>query len=272
MSFRALGALLGAAAFAAALASCAALEPPPAGRPATPSELSRLRVALEARERAVENLQGLAELALQGELEQYNGRAVVVLAREGSFRIEVLDFFGRPALLVAAHRGRLQVYLPGRGRLYWGRAARGAMARWLGVPLSAEEVSAVLRGALPLLGREGSSPLEVESLGDEWHLEVPGTGSRPPQQVWLAGRSFRPRRARIGGAGGVEVRYGKFLAIGGVSVPGTIEVELGAGERSLRLRYLASSLRVNSPLSQGVFALSPPAGVERLPLDAAGAL
>lgn len=256
----------------AAVAGCApvGVVPPPPDAPQRLEKPGSLLALARERRGDFQDLRGLVEITLQSPREHYTGKAVLLLQKEGSIRLEPLSFFGQPVFYLVAHGGRLEAYAPEEGNYFRGRATAQNLYQWMGIPLTPREVVSLLWGGIP-------APDRGTRLRAEWDGSVGTTGAyrlesireeRVSRRWWVDARSFLPLRLQaMDGRGQVllTARYENYHRESGVLLPGGVEVEVGPSERTLGLRY--GRMTVNRGLGPLSFHLPVPQGAQIIHLD-----
>jgi hypothetical protein len=172
--------------------------------------------------------------------------------------VELLDFFGNPALSLAAAGGRFLLHDVKSGRWIRGPAAGAALGAILpGLP-PLEELVAALCGSAVLLPGE---PVGAAA-GDgqrELRISDPAGGAEQRVAVGPGAAVLGARTLRRGVAGNPEpagpVAFGRFRTLGTTSFPAEVELS-GAGTR-LTIRW-GDDLVLNGEPDPAPFALVPP--------------
>jgi len=226
------------------VAACAG-QRPPSGPPPTPE---RLFAELDA----VDRLATEADIEWFGE-ERARFRGVLVAERPDRFRIEILSPFEEPVEVVVSDGDTL--WRLTRDRFRVGPATPAHVADVLPVPLSPEDLVAVVLGGAP---------------GPDWRVEGVSPSRDPSAwrarmrngphivDVWVAESLDRILRVRFLDAG-VDARFADFEA----SHPTGMRVQSEQGRLRIRLRQPA----FGGASTPELFRLSPPPGVVPQPLD-----
>ncbi len=225
----------------------------------------------EARRRNLLDLTAVVEVNLKSYVENYNGEALLLLKREASLRVEPLDFFGRPLLYLAANPRRLAAYVPRQRKYYWGRPSPEHLKLWLGVPLELSHLVAILWADLPLVEKGANIKVHRDERDRVFELKAYSAGSLSFESLRLEMESLNPVRALLETRDGEEllVQYSDYFRVGGVSLPGQIEVSFPREGKLLRLFYRAASVKINRGLEDGLFELPVLPGVKIISLDVA---
>jgi outer membrane lipoprotein-sorting protein len=133
----------------------------------------------------------------------------------------------------------------------------------LGIPLKAEELTALALGDpffLPV--SEPTVRMSVDQ--NALLLDVESSDLGPRYQVWLD-EDKRPARMFVtrphGGGrtiGDLQVEYGRYRTIDGVSFPHRIRVAVTGSERVLKVDY--QKVLLNESLEENLFRFVPPEG------------
>ncbi len=217
-----------------------------------------LLLRLQDNAEAWQTLQGMTRMRTVTESGSASARQVLMLARPDSLRAEVISPFGQPLMLVAAHEGAMQVYLPREQRFLEGDASPWQIARLTGTPLSAEQLVRLALYDVPLIDHETSS-LQIREQGYSLML----TGIVDAQRLDF------DKDGRLTGAvyfsDGVpllEIHYGRFDRERG-DFPLEVAISTSQGSR-FSLSY--SDVQLNREIAVERFGLQLPAGVVVEPL------
>ena len=141
------------------LSSCAATKAPkPAPMPTgTAPTVRRVLDVLEARDKALSRFRAQARLDYRSPQQSFRSTQVVVVRAPSSARIEVMNPFGI-SYTVATDGKMLSAYDRRQSVFYQGHAQAESFRHFIGTPLSAEELAAVLRGLPPAIGEQVGPP------------------------------------------------------------------------------------------------------------------
>lgn len=253
---------LGPAAVLAALALGACTpRRPPADLSLDPAALL---AQVEAAGAVVTRVQGDARLRLDAPGARGTVPAFVAAERPDRLHVEVLDFFGNPAASLVTAGGRLGIYDARARTFYRGMASATNVARLVPLPLSPEQLVAILCG-VPLLA---GAPVET-AVGRGYVALSLREGPRTTS-VRVGPRASVVRASFRGGAPEVpehEIAYGQFLDLERVRFPG--EVVVTAKDPAVRVELAWKDPDVTGRLDPGLFRLDPPSGAKVVDLDAA---
>lgn len=248
---------------AAASAACPHLPPP-----GLPEDAEGLRAAVAAAQARVQRVTGSARLRVQTPGASGRLDALVAAERPDRLRLELLDFFGAPAVVLVAAGGRFGFLDVRAGTWTRGQATPENVSQLLPVALPAEELVAVLCGSAPLLpGRataarpgDGLMRLWIEGLGLAQRLDV--------------GAGAAVEASRVTGAGGARAGYdldfSVFRHLAGVRFPTDLRLDAAAGGSRVDLSW-GQDLEINGPAAPALFALEPPPGARVVELRAGAA-
>jgi len=249
-----------AAALALAVVSgCARLPPPDLSR--DPAGLLGQVRAAQAR---VTSVRGPASVTLESPGQSGSLDAFVAAEKPDRIRVELLDFFGNPAMVMAAGAGRFAVLDLRAAVFYRGEATPENLSKFLPVRVPVSDLVTLLCGSAPLL--DGSAAEAAEPDGEAMRLELEGPGGR--EFLWVgAGATVRAAtlEPRTGGAGSFwRVAFASFAERGGALWPA--EADLRSASARLTLHWKRGA-EVNAASSPAAFALEPPRGVRVVDLS-----
>lgn len=200
---------------------------------------------------AVERLRLETGVTLRLSGGEYPGRLVLAYRRPDRLRLDLFDPLGTLRGLVVVAGQRRQTYLPGGDRGgEWHRAVEDVLgdAEVSATPgMVAALIGGFPGGFLGGRGAEGTGPEAVAAGGErEWFRCGQAYGRAVVEHA-------RVRR----GKGGIEVRYGDFVARGGYLVPRTVILAPDTGA-AWELEGGLRSLEFPPSLEEEIFAPLPP--------------
>jgi hypothetical protein len=244
---------------AGAAASCAPRIPPPD----LSLEPELLLGQVQAAAAVVVSVRGEARLRATGE-GRVSVPAFVAARKPDRVRVEALDFFGNPAVVLVTAGGRLAIW-DARGRTFYrGAATPENVARLVRLPLSPEDLVAILCGWPRLEGEA----VGAEAGGGHVTLEV-RDGLRTTSARVTAGAAVS-RAAIRDVRGGYEVGWQQRILVDGRAGPG--DVTLSSERPAARIELTWPEPEVNVPLEDALFELRPPAGAAVVELEEGGPL
>jgi outer membrane lipoprotein-sorting protein len=247
---------------AAALAACAPRTPPP-DLSLDPAELLAQVQAAQARVRSV---RGDARIQIRSPDGSGTVSALVAAERPDRVYVHTVDFFGNTLAVLATAGGALSLYDARAGVLYRGPATPQNLARLIPVPLSPEDLAAILCGAAPLI--DGVAERAEPGRGFVT-LELVA-GERTESLRVGPGAAVQRAALRVAGAAGPS---GWDLAIARADAPGggtfAEEVTLSAESPEVRLRLAWQEAEWNAPIDAALFSPAPPRGVRIVDLGEA---
>jgi Domain of unknown function (DUF4292) len=234
----------------------------PQGEATSAEELLR-RVA--ATEGSVLRLSGEGRLQVNGP----DGRAALgvlaVVGHPASLHLELLDFFGRPQLVLATDGARFEVDDVQGGRLYRGPATAAALGRVFPIPLAPAELVALLLGRAPRLP-VAAGELSLDRARARYLLTL--RDGAAVQHLEVDPASARVLRSTLEGARGYRADFSGLEPRGGVVFPGTLQLELPSARTALALSWRTLSFEpADEP---GAFELQAAEGRQVVELDAQG--
>jgi outer membrane lipoprotein-sorting protein len=170
--------------------------------------------------------------------------------RPGSIRIEALNPMGDPAAVLVADQGRFALLDLRNNVFYRGPATPQNLSRLIPAPLTAEELAALLTGAVP--APAGAQPTASRREGDGYRLTL--TAPDAVEHVTLGGdlRVIRVSREEMW-----EVSLDDHDDSSGAQVPRLLHLEAPGTKVDLKLRNLVAG-KLPPP---GAFVLDPPPGM-----------
>ncbi|HET7853806.1 MAG TPA: hypothetical protein VFM04_05045, partial [Candidatus Methylomirabilis sp.] len=202
------------------LAGCASLPPPrEAGQPVSNETRAELIARLQVREEQIRSLRAIAAVEIAVGEETRRFREALALKIDGRFRLETLNTFGLPVLIVASDGNRVVVH----GASEPGGSPDGCelLERLIGLRLSPATLVRLLAGLPPrrvgpsvfasyLPGRRAHL-LEEEDSDSVQRLYVDLSGTLLGGEIWTGRRGF-------------SFDFGEVRDVDGIAVPMKIAV------------------------------------------------
>lgn len=254
---------------AASLLSCAAAAKPVYTAPlptGTAPAVRRILEVLEARDKSLTSFRAQARLDYRSPEQSFRSTQVVVVRAPSSARIDVMNPFGI-SYTVATDGKLLSAYDRRQSVFYRGHAQADSFHQFIGIPLAASELAAVLRGLPPAIGETRWGAVQPAPGGWLMQRRLAGGGL---QQVVVDSTSLIPVSVKITGdreRHDVEVKYSDYRDVSGVVVPFRIEVSFRDGS-NLELVY--KTVQRDVVLSEDAFRIDCPAGARFVNIDAEG--
>jgi outer membrane lipoprotein-sorting protein len=228
--------------------------------------VKRVLEVLDAQDKAVARFRAQAKLDYRSPEQSFRSTQVVVVRGPSSARIDVMNPFG-VSYSVATDGKRLTAYDRRQGVYYQGLAQAESFRRFIGIPMGSSDFAAVLRGLPPGIGDSRWSAVVGAEGG--WLMRR-RLGSGGVLELVVDATTFLPVRVKISGDRDrheVEVTYGDYRDVEGVSIPHLITVSFKDGSR-LELAY--KSVQRNILLREDAFRIDRPAGARFVNIDTGG--
>ena len=224
------------------------------------------RLDLRSQDRRL--LKAIAEIAVITETGRYPLKLAILAWRPDSLRLEAIPVIGLPNFFLAAHAGRLAVYLPGTGEYYTGAAVPENLARFFPLSLSISDLISLLTGGRPALPME-EQPRVEEGFheGAAYRLDISSRDRRFRQSLWIDGKTGYLRRCKqtAGNCGddALNVYFDAYVPVDGVPMPQRIRVKMkGEEERTVVLEYESVTLETMTAAGAELFGLPVPPGAK----------
>lgn len=235
------------------LAGCATTRPPSPPSPPSPEAL-RVFQTLAARWKQFEDLKGVVEITLSRDRTVQRFDGVLLLKAPSSIRFEALSPFGQPFLYLISSGDGFTYYNVLENRALVGSNSADTAKRWLGIPLTGEELTGLLAGyVLPLPNPQEITLSSPDAVGPSLLLNG-GTWS---QRIWYEPDSGVPRQVEFTGRAPIRVVFQG----GGAGTPPS-SVTLTALDRPLALSLYYRSAEIRPGLNFGAFEINLPARVK----------
>jgi len=244
-------ALAGAGCLALLATGCPRRTPPP------DLSLEPARLLAQVREAQAPLLRVKGEARLRVKSPGGSGTVRQLAAAERPDRVYLaeLDFLGNPAAVLVASGGRFWLYDARAGVLYRGAATPANLARLVPLPLSAEELAAILLGSAPLLA--GGTPVSATADGGTVRLRL--EEGAVSEDLWVGEHAAVEKAFRAvgtgAGPGSYELSFSSRTERGGGWFPG--EMSLRSSPAGVSVELFWTEVEVNGALDPRLFG--PPA-------------
>jgi len=224
--------------------------------------VSSVMAALEEKRSQLSSFRAAGNLRVEGAKHRWSGRAFVLARMPESLRLEVLNFFGQPALYLVSDGNHFAFWEPGSGRAYQGSASGNTLTSLINFPLEDNRTLLLLAGIVPSWDYEEAKLFRVQDT-DNLMLELKNDPGRLTQRIWLEGEEFAVvgieqfRGSRLE----LQANFTDFAAIEGSLYPRSVLIR--ADKVVLSLSY--KQFVINEPLQKETFQLDLPEGIEILP-------
>ncbi len=218
--------------------------------------------ALEEKRSQLSSFRAAGNLRVEGAKHRWSGRAFVLARMPESLRLEVLNFFGQPALYLVSNGNHFAFWEPGSDRAYQGFASGNTLTSLINFPLEDNETLLLLAGIVPSWDYEEAKLFKVQNT-DNMMLELKNGPGRLTQRIWLEVEEFAVIRIEQVRGTRLELQasFTDFAAIGGSLYPRSVLIR--ADKVVLSLSY--KQFVINEPLQEETFQLDLPEGIEILP-------
>ncbi len=260
---RAARALVAAVLLAAGLGTLAGC-PHRFDRPAEgPTEAAPVLARLAERSQALHSLSGMLSLEVWRGDERVRLHQLVLVERPDRIRVDTLSPFDQPLAMMASDGHVVSIYSLENRRFERGAASPGNLARLLRLPLSGEELTALLGGGAPALPGATAS-LDWDTEQGAYVLDM-RSGERH-QRLWIEPQAWRMVETRIyqGDTLVLSARFGDYDGTGPTAVPQRMRFEVPA--EKLRVDAVFEDHAVNVTPPADAFTVEPPAGIPVEPL------
>jgi outer membrane lipoprotein-sorting protein len=233
--------------------------------------ISREAILLPAdrRWRLAEDLRALARVSVTSAQGRYSTRQTFLWQRPALLRLDTVSLFGQPTMTLVADPAHAFIYYPQQGTFYAGPATAATLARFIGLPLDAEDVAPLLMGHIRPSPTQQASIIELQTDQGMYLLRFLRPEGELIQDVWVDPEQLLPRRAlryTEWGRPAVDISYSDFRPLTeAFPFPYTLVIWLPRVETEVRIQFLTVDL--NPGLSPSVFHLSPPEGTRIVPLE-----
>ncbi|MFN0063992.1 MAG: DUF4292 domain-containing protein [Myxococcaceae bacterium] len=214
---------------------------------------------LEAAQHAVTSLEAEGHIRFHGPEGGGSARALIAASEEGRVQIALLDFFGKPQVVLVTDGTRLGLYQGQENRYYQGAATPQNLARLIPMVVPPQVLAERLLGRVDVLPGE-SSALTVDKARAAYHLSR--TFAEGVQQLWIHPKHYRAVGSEVT-TDGTTLGFDDFRGEGGQMFPWRLHWRQGA--REIELHY--SDVSLNAALDSEMFEPKPPVGVPVVNMD-----
>lgn len=212
-------------------------------------------------------LKGIAKIKVESPDEKFSVKEIVIVKRPQCLRLETLTPLGHPEFFAATDGRELFLFSPSENKFYQGIASNKHISSLLHINLSLEEIVSIILGKVPLIDYDAVQ-VECQMEGDFYVLKLSTRDKKFKQvikvshsdQTMVESETYKQEEGLI-----LTAQYKRYEKIGGISFPREITVTMPRDETKVRIRY--KEIELLSVIDSDQFRLTPPQGVEVLPLE-----
>jgi hypothetical protein len=227
------------------------------------TEAGAVRARLDAVEGRVSVLKAEGKLTVHAPGANGTTPIFVAARKPSQMHVEVLDFFGRPTVVLVSDGTRFGLWEADKGTYWEGPASAANVSRFLPVTLAPEELVALLFGEAPPFN-PGPETLSFDERDGVYRLVSSSAGAR---SVSVDPETFRVRGYETSGASGYHARFEDFGS-GPEHLPKKLSLDAPGAKARLELRY--TGVELNPSLPANLFAPAAPKGARIEQVDAEG--
>lgn len=213
-------------------------------------------------------LQALADMEISAYGKKYPLRVALLMKNPDGLRMESIPLIGPPDFMLSTQGDRLQVFLPGKGEFYTGRASKH-LSRFVPVPIPVGDMVALLTGNYPPL-RHGDCFSPVSSTGNLRQIDVRDSHGDVRQSLWIQWPEQKLMKLQVvGGAEGTDYTavFSDHTSVNQLDIPQKITIRSGGAvgmQKTITVRYTDVEM-VEATTSSPLELLVPP-GVKPIEL------
>lgn len=247
------------------LSSCQRLPVVPGeAKPAVPSG-QVLRDQILARSQAIRSFKAKGQLSVLSPQKNYNGSALLFGSKPETVRLDVLNFWGQPALTFLTDGQEVKMLAYSDGKLYKGPATAHNLAVFIPPPVKIQELVEVLTGGVPLAPNDEARLTDVSGT-EQYRLEIIPENRQGRIDLQVDAKTLQILKALWFDAQGKQLfsaEFSDFDARGSVSFPLQVNLTTGDNRSQVRIRYRDFSL--NPVETPETLALPISAAIQELP-------
>lgn len=200
----------------------------------------------------------LASIRIESPEGTYATKAAILAHDPFYLRLETIPAFGTPDLLLTLNSENMKAYFAGQAKFYIAPPERG-ISLIVPVKLAPSEVVPLLRGSMPLSLL--SPDISIRAFLDDgsYKLDLFRAGKNI-RSLWIDRSSGRLVKMEIPGTIAYSIDFSSYRNVGGVAVPGVIEITSG-DEKRIVVRYSELDF-LSDPEDADTFDLPVPPGIE----------
>jgi len=212
-------------------------------------------------------LKGIARVKVESPDKKFSVKEIVIAKRPRCLRLETLSPLGRPEFYAVTDGIDLFLFSPSENKFYRGATSPENVSLFIPLNLSLEEMVSVILGKVPLIDYDDRQ-VKCEEGGGFWIVSLSAKDGRSTQVLKISMQNKRVVETETYGEGGNVIfsgEFGNYQKIGGTLVPGEIIVSMPLDKTRVTVRY--KNIELFSEIDPDEFRLTPPQGVEVLPLN-----
>jgi hypothetical protein len=193
----------------------------------------------------------------------YPANAALIIKRPSYLRLEMLPVIGTPDFLLTASPEKMSIFIPSKGKFYYGRPMAANLAKFLPWPLNIEDAVMIFTGTYPPLKDQNVSYQTYQEKNLQ-RIEMK-TQSGCSQMVWLTDDNKLLKIVRNDETGKEAYTVEYFYDETKNSFPEKITINMAQGQASLSVKF--SDIKIERTNDLSVFDLPVPPAIEATPLD-----
>jgi outer membrane lipoprotein-sorting protein len=218
-------------------------------------------------ENAFTCLKGIAKIRVESPEEKFSVKEIIIAKRPQCLRLETLNPLGHPMFFIVTDGKELSLFSPSENKFYQGIASSKNVSLFFHVNLSLEETISILLGKVPLIDYD-TEQVECWMKGKFCVLKLSTRDKQFKQIIKLSLSTQKVLESNTYRQGEGLVRtteFRRYERVGETFFPREITVVLPRDETRVRIHY--KEIELLSEIDPDQFRLTPPQGVEVLPLE-----
>ena len=212
-------------------------------------------------------LKAVAKIRVESPDKKYSVKEVIVVKRPQCLRLETLSPLGHPLFFIVTDGRKLFLFSISENKFYHGIASTKNISLLFPGNLSLEEIVSIMLGEVPLIDYD-SEQVECQTKGDICVLRLSTEDERFKQvlRVSLSNQEVIESEIYDQVEGLIlSTRYRHYERIGEALFPREIIVFMPRDETKVKVSY--KEIELLSEINPAQFRLTPPQGVEVIPLE-----
>ena len=212
-------------------------------------------------------LKGIAKIKVESPDEKFSVKELVIAKRPKCLRLETLGPLGHPEFFAVTDGEKLFLFSPSENKFYQGIASPSNISSFIRLSLGLEETVSIMLGNVPLIDYDAEQA-ECQVDGNFCVLRLSTKDGRLKQVLKFDLYGQKVVESETYGEGEeltLSVKYRHHEKIGEILFPRDIRVAMPRDSTSVKVRY--KKIEFLSEVNPAKFRLTPPQGVEVLPLE-----
>lgn len=238
--------------------ACGPIPPPENAYTQAPTILKDL----EGRRDGIKSFRIMGRVDHFGKKHRVQGKTFLFAILPQKLRIELVSPFGNPLNVLTINEETFAIHDMREGKYLTGKPEPCNIARFVQIPMPAEDVVRILIGDTPLI--EGEPKMEWDRNQGLYRVTITDGVREQRVEIGKEHDTLPLLRSTMGDAKGVvfDITYKRWQPVSGFRLPHEIRVKMPREEADLLIRYDTGGVELNVELPPDAWTQTPPPGLK----------